>query len=78
LRSNAFRAYAKRCHSTEHLIDIHQLDLKAIDKVASFTRLHYTYSISATAEGVAAGLAVSGGQAVVAFGDVAGAGAWPT
>jgi hypothetical protein len=69
------RAYVKKGHSVEHLDDIRKLDLRAIDKVASFTRLHYTYSVSAAAEGAAAGLAVSGGQAVAVFGTVAGAGA---
>ena len=69
------RAYAKKGHSVEHLDDIRKLDLRAIDKVASFTRLHYTYSVSAAAEGAAAGLAVGGGQAMVAVGAVAGAGA---
>lgn len=69
------RAYAKKGHAVEHLDDIRKLDLRAIDKVASFSRLHYTYSLSAAAEGAAAGLAVSGGQAVVLAGGVASAGA---
>ena len=34
------RAYAKKGHSVEHVDDIRQLDLRAIDEVASFTRLH--------------------------------------
>ena len=69
------RAYAKKGHSVEHLDDIRKLDLRAVDKVASFTRLHYAYSATAAAEGAAAGLAVSGGEAVAAAGSVAGAGA---
>lgn len=69
------RAYAKKGHSLEHLDDIRRLDLKTVDDVASFTRLHYTYAASAAAEGAAAGLAVGGGQAAVAAGTVAGAGA---
>ncbi|OBE95107.1 EcsC family protein [Mycobacterium sp. 852002-10029_SCH5224772] len=69
------RAYAKKGHPVEHLDDIRRLDLSAVDKVASFTRLHYTYAVSAAAEGAAAGLAVGGGQAIVAVGAVAGAGA---
>lgn len=69
------RAYAKKGHSVEQLDDIRKLDLRAVDKVASFTRLHYTYSVTAAVEGAAAGLAVSGGEAVAAFGGVAGAGA---
>lgn len=69
------RAYAKKGHSVEHLDDIRTLDLRAIDGVASFARLHYTYSLSAAAEGAAAGLAVSGGQILAAGGAVAGAGA---
>lgn len=73
--SRVIRAYAKKGHSVEHLDDIRKLDLRAVDRVASFTRLHYTYSASAAAEGAAAGLAVSGGQAAAAFGGVAGVGA---
>ncbi|MGB5150890.1 MAG: EcsC family protein [Mycobacterium sp.] len=73
--SRVVRAYAKKGHSVEHLDDIRKLDLRAIDRVASFTRLHYTYSMTAAAEGAAAGLAVSGGEAVAAVGAVAGAGA---
>lgn len=69
------KAYAKRGHFVEHLDDIRKLDLRAIDKTASFTRLHYAYSVSAAAEGAAAGLAVSGGQALAAAGGAAGAGA---
>ncbi|MGW4535395.1 EcsC family protein [Nocardia sp. NPDC004340] len=68
-------AYSKQGHSVEHLDDIRKLDLRAVDKVASFTRLHYAYSASAAAEGAAAGFAVSGGQIVAAGGAVAGAGA---
>lgn len=69
------RAYAKRGHLVESLDDIRRLDLRAIDGVASFTRLHYGYSLTAAAEGAATGLAMTGGQAAVAFGGVAGAGA---
>ncbi|SBS79301.1 conserved hypothetical protein [uncultured Mycobacterium sp.] len=68
------RAFAKKGHTVERLGDIRKLDLRAIDKVASFTRLHYTYSASAAVEGAAAGLAVSGGQAIATVGGVAGAG----
>lgn len=73
--SRVIRSYAKKGHLVEQLSDIHKLDLRAVDGVASFTRLHYTYSASAAAEGAAAGLAVGGGQALMAFGGVAGAGA---
>lgn len=69
------RAYSKKGHAVDELADIRKLDLRAIDKVASFARLHYTYSLSAAAEGAAAGLAVSGGQALATVGTVAGAGA---
>jgi hypothetical protein len=69
------RAYTKKGHSVDHLDDIRRLDLRAVDGVASFARLHYTYSLSAAAEGAAAGLAVGGGQILAAGGAVAGAGA---
>lgn len=72
--SRVVRAYTKKGHSVEHLDDIHKLDLRAIDKVAKFTRLHYTYSGAAAAEGAAAGLAVGGGQAAFLAGGLAGAG----
>ncbi|WP_240488002.1 MULTISPECIES: EcsC family protein [unclassified Mycobacteroides] len=72
--SRVVRAYVKRGHTVNELADIRRLDLRAIDKVASFARLHYTYALSAAAEGAAAGLAVSGGQALATTGAVAGAG----
>jgi hypothetical protein len=69
------RAYTKKGHSVEHLDDIRRLDLRAVDGVASFARLHYTYSLGAAAEGAAAGFAVAGGQILAGGGAVAGAGA---
>lgn len=69
------RAYAKKGHAVQDLDGIRKLDLKQVDDVASFTRLHYTYSLTAAVEGAATGLAVSGGQAVATAGAVAGAGA---
>lgn len=73
--NRVIRAYTKKGLSVEHLDDIHKLDLRAVDKVARFTRLHYTYATAAAAEGGAAGLAVSGGQAAFVAGGLAGAGA---
>lgn len=72
-RDRVVRAYQKKGHTVRELSDIQLLDLKEIDKTASFTRLHYTYSLTAAAEGAAAGLAVGGGQAL-AVGGIAGAG----
>ncbi|EHB48622.1 hypothetical protein MycrhDRAFT_5463 [Mycolicibacterium rhodesiae JS60] len=69
------RAYAKKGHTVEHLDDIGRLDLRAVDGVASFARLHYAYSLGAAAEGAAAGFAVTGGQILAGGGAVAGAGA---
>jgi hypothetical protein len=68
-------AYAKKGHPVDHLDDIKKLDLKTIDDVASFTLLHHGYSLSAAAEGAAAGLVISGGEAVTAAGAAATAGA---
>jgi hypothetical protein len=68
------RAYVKKGHAVQGLDDIKKLDLKQVDKVAAFTRLRYTYSVTAAVEGAATGLAVSGGQAAAAGGGVAGAG----
>ena len=73
--ARVIRAYARKGHSVDHLDDIRKLDLRDIDKVASFARLHYAYSMSAAAEGAATGLAVSGGEALATAGAVAGAGA---
>jgi hypothetical protein len=69
------RAYAKRGHPVQDVADVRKLDLSVVDKVASFTRLHYAYSASAAVEGATAGLIVSGGQILAAGGAVAGAGA---
>lgn len=69
------RAYTKRGHAVGSLNEIRKLDLYAIDHVASFARLHYAYSLGAAAEGAVAGLAMTGGQAAVVGGGVAGAGA---
>lgn len=69
--TRVIRAYDKRGHSVTELDDIRALDLRAIDRVASFVRLQYTYSLAAAAEGAATGLAVTGGEAA----GVAGAGA---
>lgn len=68
-------AYAKKGHAVQNLDDIKKLDLKTIDDVASFTLLHHAYSLSAAAEGAAAGLVISGGEAVTAAGAAATAGA---
>lgn len=69
------RAYEKRGHSVAELDDIRMLDLRAIDRVASFSRLSYTYSLSAAAGGAVTGFMVTGGEAVAGGGSVAGAGA---
>ncbi|GBG37334.1 EcsC family protein [Mycobacterium montefiorense] len=73
--SRVISAYAKKGHAVQNLDDIKKLDLKTIDDVASFTLLHHAYSLSAAAEGAAAGLVISGGEAVTAAGAAATAGA---
>ncbi|BBY19866.1 hypothetical protein MSTO_00710 [Mycobacterium stomatepiae] len=42
-----------------------------MDEVASFTLLHHAYSLSAAAEGAAAGLAINSGEVVATAGSVA-------
>lgn len=69
------RAYAKRGYLVEQVADIRNLVLRAVDAVASFTRLHYAYSASAALEGAATGLFVSGGQILMAGGGLAVGGA---
>jgi EcsC protein family len=74
LRRNAvIAAYNKRGHAITELSDIRKLDLREVDKV--MPRLGLYYTAASTAEGAAAGLAVSGGELVAAAGGVAGAGA---
>lgn len=68
-------AYTRKGHPVANLDDIRKLDLRTIDDVASFGLAHHTYSLSAAAEGAAAGLAVSGGEAAVTAGTAATAGA---
>ncbi|WP_118915394.1 EcsC family protein [Mycobacterium shigaense] len=68
-------AYAKKGHPVTQLEDIGKLDLRIVDDVASFGLLHHAYSLSAAVEGVATGLAVSGGEAVATAGAAASVGA---
>jgi hypothetical protein len=67
--------YAQKGHPVVQLDDIKRLDLRTIDDVASFARRHHAYSISAAVEGVAVGLAVSGGEVLATAGAAATGGA---
>ncbi len=67
------RAFRKRGHQVNDIIDIQALDLRAIDKVKP--NLSLAYTSAATVEGAAAGFAVSGGEIVAGGGTVLGAGA---
>src|SRR3712207_5650066 len=66
-------AYQREGHVVADLDDIRKLELRDIDKVKP--KLDLGYILTSTVEGAAAGLAVSGGQAVAAAGSVLGAGA---
>ena len=74
VRSDAIvEAYRKRGHAVDDLEAIRELDLKVIDDVKP--NLGLAYTASATVEGAAAGLAVSGGELLATAGGVFGAGA---
>lgn len=67
------RAYQKRGYTVHSLADVRALGLADIDRVKP--RLDLAYIAASTAEGAAAGLAVSGGQLLAGGGAVAGTGA---
>lgn len=66
-------AYKKHGHDVETVEDIGKLDLRDIDKVKPNLTLAYT--AAATAEGAAAGFAISGGEIVATGGTILGVGA---
>lgn len=66
----AFRA---KDHNVQEIADIASLELRAIDKVKPNLAIGYT--ATSTAEGAAAGFAISGGEIVAGGGAVLGAGA---
>lgn len=66
-------AYKKHGHEVETIDDIGKLDLRDIDKVKPNLTLAYT--AAATAEGAAAGFAISGGEIVATGGTILGVGA---
>lgn len=66
-------AFQKAGHEVADIDDVRTVDLKAIDKVRP--QLALGYMATATVEGAAAGLAVSGGELAVVGGGIFGAGA---
>jgi len=72
-RDAVVAAYTRRQHVVADLADIRKLDLREVDKVKPRLDLHYI--LASTAEGAAAGFAVSGGEIVGAGGSIASAGA---
>lgn len=66
-------AYKKHGHDVETIDDIGKLDLRDIDKVKPNLTLAYT--AAATAEGAAAGFAISGGEIIATGGTILGVGA---
>jgi EcsC protein family len=72
-RRAVVEAYNKRGHSVSSLEDIRKLELRDVDQTKP--RLGLRYTAASTAEGAAAGLAMSGGEIVAGGGAVFGAGA---
>lgn len=69
------RAYGKAGVAVDSLGGLREIDLERLDRFVHKQRLHLFYGGIAAAEGAAAGLFVSGGEAAAAAGGVAGAGA---
>ncbi len=67
------KAFRKRGHTVDDLTDIRKLDLQVID--GTKPNLGLLYTAGATAEGAAAGFAVSGGELLATAGTVFGVGA---
>ena len=64
--------FVKRGHDVKSIADIRHLDLEQLDRV--MPKLRTRYSAAAAVEGAAAGLVISGGEALAAAGSVFGAG----
>ncbi len=62
----------KHGHDVKVVSDIRDLDLEQLDRVRP--KLRTRYSAAPAAEGAAAGLVITGGEALAAFGSVFGAG----
>jgi len=69
------KAYARRGYRLTDLAEIRTLDLHTVEKRVMPNYLPFVYSSIAAVEGGASGLFVTGGEAVAAGGDLAGAGA---
>lgn len=67
------RRFVKHGHDVKVVQDIRRLDLEHLDRVRP--KLRTRYSAAAAVEGAAAGLVITGGEALAAVGTVFGAGA---
>ena len=74
-RDAVVKAYVKRGHDVSDLEGIRALELRDVDKTKP--RLSLIYTAVSTAEGAAAGLAVSGGEIVAGGGAVFGSAPQP-
>lgn len=72
-RSRVLRAFEKRGHHLEAVDQIRTLDLRTVDDASP--ALSWPYALAAAVEGAGAGVAITGGEALVAAGSIAGAGA---
>jgi hypothetical protein len=66
------RRFVKHGHDVETIADLRTLDLELLDRVRP--KLRTRYSAAAAVEGAAAGLVITGGEALAAAGSVFGAG----
>ena len=69
------KAFSKCGHDIENLADIHNLDLRDVEKRILPRYFTDLYAAGGAIEGAAAGAVISGGELLAAFGTVAGAGA---
>ena len=74
-RNGVIKKYQRAGHDISSLDDVRQLDLSAVDSIATLHRIRYGHSLTAAAGGLGSAAAVTGGEVLAGAGSVAGAGA---
>lgn len=72
---SVIKQYQRAGYDIGSLAQIQQLDLRAVDAVARFSRIRYGHSVLAAAGGFGSAAVVTGGEVLAGAGTVAGAGA---